>query len=1064
MKKFLSMILAALLIFSVMTPITVFAENGPYPNDFEKFENMDLENIDITELMNLKLSAIMFLDLNAIIDAPENALGLVYPEFEELPLPQVYSGATYDMESNTLTLKNVVSKTAILEVLGMGDDFKIKLEGYNELAAIISSGMEWGGSVTLIGDGELVLGRSKDSILSGLSITADETASFFHVEDSVKLKIYSNPDFFLDAVSIVGSTITDPAEIIKLGENTVCDTPVFETYTVEFFEQQEAYDLGWNYYDFYEFGLKKDGAYYIADAEYNEETYEPTGTYIVYALSYDEILDCYTISEHDKVSSFKGYKVLTELEPIYDESLGYYIGYVDFAEEEDIDLYKTIFYPEYKEPFDLCVDENGTKYGFYQFTYEYDDETTETYTYVYNLIDHPVYGLVAIEDEDKTTLDGLTPLKIGEKDYADCYISSDLVINNGGSIIEPEKIKNIKATSSGQGVQVTWSADPVADSYTVYRKTSGSSKWVKLDTIEADETTFVDKTAKSGKKYTYSVKASNFVGDGAFNSKGYTLTYYKAPTVSIKNTTKGVYLKWGKIDGATKYKIYRQTSGSSKWSLLDTVTGTSFTDKTAKSGTKYYYRVRAAKGDVMGGYNEVSKYFLSAPKLSTAKNSASGVTVEWKKVTGADGYNVYRKSGSGSYKKIGTTSKTSYTDKTAKSGTTYTYTVKAYKSKTESSYNTGLSRKYLAAPKAKTTVYTSSISVSWSKISGAKEYAVYRKASGETKYKKIATTSKTSYKDTNVKNNKTYYYQVKAINGKTTSGYDTVKQLFLSTPKLSSVKNTSSGVKITWKKITGAEGYKVYRKTGSGSFKLIGTTTNNSTYSYTDKSFEDGKTYTYTVKAYDGKYTSYYNTSGLKIKAKAPTIKKPSMNSLANTDKGVQVAWNPVSGADKYYVYRQLDGAKEWKRIAIVSESELAKDQYGYLLYIDETAENGKIYGYAVRTYDNGFLSDYAYAPNRYMAFLTPVNFISAQASADGVHLEWEVNEYAGGYVLQRKADGEEEFGFINCEPGETPTSAIDTNVISGTTYTYTIYARTNMNNGKDGWSAVGGTITVTVE
>ena len=655
--------------------------------------------------------------------------------------------------------------------------------------------------------------------------------------------------------------------------------------------------------------------------------------------------------------------------------------------------------------------------------------------------------------------------KIGEKDYADCYISSDLVVNNGGSIIEPKKIKNITATSTNQGVKVSWAADPVADKYRIYRKAEGAKKWTRLDTIEADETSFIDKTAKSGKKYIYTVKGYNFVGWGEFNSKGVTHTYYEAPDVTIKTTTKGVYLKWAKIAGATKYKIYRQTSGSSKWTLLDTIKGTSFTDKTAKSGKKYYYRVRSAKGDIMSGYNVVSKYFLSSPKLSSAKNSASGVKVEWKKVTGAEGYNVYRKSGSGSYKYIGKTSKLYYTDETAKSGTTYTYTVKAYKSKTESSYNSGLKLKYLAAPKVETKVYTSTIKVSWDKVSGAKEYAVYRKASGESKWTKLTTTTKTSYKDANVKNNKTYSYRVKAINGKTVSSYDTVKQLFLSTPKLSSVKNTDNGVKITWKKVSGAEGYKIYRKTGSGSFKLIGTTTNNKTYSYTDKDFEAGKTYTYTVKAYNGKYTGYYNKTGLKITTKAPTIKKPSMNSLTNAENGVQVAWTPVSGADKYYIYRQLDGAEDWERIAIVSEDELSKDQYGYyLLYVDETAENGKIYGYAVRAYDDGFLSDYAYAPNRYMVFLTPVNFISAENTAEGILLEWEANEYADGYVLQRKAEGEEEFRFVSCEPGETPTSAIDTNVLSGKTYTYTIYAQTNKGDGKDGWSAVGGTITVTVE
>lgn len=769
MKKFLSMILAVLLVFSIMAPITVFAENGPYPNDFE---NVDLENPDT--LTDLKMSAIMFMDFSAASDSIENAIGLVYPADAEMPLPEVYSGASYDMDTNTLTLKNAKSKTALLAVLGMGDDFKIKLEGYNELSGIMSVGMEWGGSVTLTGDGELVLGRSEEAFITGLTIEADETASFFHVEDTVKLKFYSNPDFLSDSVSIIGSTITDPNEIIKLGGNVVGDTPVFEKYTVDFFEQAEAYDLEWNYYDWYEFGLKKDGVYYIADTDYNEETYEPTGEYVVYAVSYDELLGCYTLSEYGKVKSLDGFTVITEFEPIYDENLGYYIGYTDYPEEED-DSYKTIFFPEYKVPFDLCVDENGTKYGFGQYAYEDDDGTTGVDIYVYNLIDHPTYGLVAVEDKTKTTLDGLTPLKIGEKDYADCYIPSDLVINNGGSIIEPAKIKNIKATSTNQGVKITWSADPVADRYRVYRKVDGSKKWTRLGTINADKTSFIDKTAKSGKKYIYTVKGYNFVGWGKFNSTGVTHTFYEAPDVTIKTTTKGVYLKWAKIAGATKYRIYRQTSGSSKWSLIDTVTSTSFTDKTAKSGKKYFYRVRAAKGDIMSGYNVVSKYFLSAPKLTSVKNSASGVKVSWEIVNGAEGYKVYRKTGSGSYEYIGKTSKLYYTDKATKSGTTYTYTVRAYKSKTNSSYKTGLKIKHLASPEVTAKVYAKSVKLSWDEVSGAKAYVIYRKTAGSSKWTKLTSTENISYKDTSVKKNTTYYYCVKAFNGNFVSGYDTIK-------------------------------------------------------------------------------------------------------------------------------------------------------------------------------------------------------------------------------------------------------------------------------------------------
>lgn len=1051
MKKGLSIILAVLMLCSVMAPITVFAENGPYPNDFE---NMDLEDIDILELMNLKLSAIMFLDLDAVGDAPENALGLVYPEFEDLPLPQVYSGATYDIETNTLTLKNIVSKTAVLSVLGMGDDFKIKLEGYNELAAIASSGMEWGGSVTLIGDGELVLGRNEDAFLTGLSITADETASFFRVEDTVKLKFYSNPDYYFNAVSIIGSTITDPSELIQLGGNVVCDDPIFEKYTIEFFEQAEAYDIEWNSLWYYDAAFKKDGVYYVGYEDYNPDTYVSTGKYELYTVSYDELLDCYvaTLYSEEPIKP-TGFKKVAEYEPVFDAERNCYIGYTDDAEDYPENTYKYLFYPDFPELFDLCVDENGKKYGFAQYKYEdLDDGTSGVDIYVYNLIEHPVYGTIAIEDTSRETLDGLTPLKIGEKDYADCYIASNLVINNGGSIIEPKKIKNIKATSNNQGVKISWDADPVAETYRVYRKLSGDDKWTRLATLDADETSFIDKTAKSGKKYIYSVKGVNFVGDGKLDN-GVTHTYYEAPDATIKTTTKGVYLKWAKVAGATKYKIYRQTSGSTKWSLIDTVTGTSFTDKTVKSGKKYTYRVRASKGDVMSGYNEVSKYFLSSPKLSSAKNSASGVKVSWAKVTGAEGYNVYRKTGSGDYKKIGTTASTAYTDKTAKSGTTYTYTVKAYKSKTESSYNSGLSCKYLAAPKVETKLYTSSINLSWDKISNAKEYAVYRKASGESKYQKIATTTGTSYKDTNVKNNKTYYYQVKAVNGKTVSSYKTVKQLFLSTPKLSSVKNTNVGVEFKWSKVSGADGYKVYRKSGSGDYKLIATTKKTT---FTDDTAKSGTAYTYTVKAYNENATSYYNKTGLSLRY----VETTGLYTADNVASGVQLRWTPAEKADKYYVYRKLDGESTYKQIDVVSADDLEKDEYGVCLYVDKTAKNGQVYFYDIKVSYKGTLSGFSTTAGRPVTRMETIDVTSATATSDGIKIKWEKSAYATAYRILRREKGTENYSYYSYVGNGKTTTALDQNVESGKTYEYAVIAIHDENNGKGGWSAIGGSKT----
>ena len=85
---------------------------------------------------------------------------------------------------------------------------------------------------------------------------------------------------------------------------------------------------------------------------------------------------------------------------------------------------------------------------------------------------------------------------------------------------------------------------------------------------------------------------------------------------------------------------------------------------------------------------------------------------------------------------------------------------------------------------------------------------------------------------------------------------------------MKSVTSTTKGVKLTWGKVTGAEGYYVYRKTGSGDWKKIGTVNDSTTLYYTDKTAKKGTTYKYTVRAFKGTTNSYYNTKGLTIKDK----------------------------------------------------------------------------------------------------------------------------------------------------------------------------------------------------
>ena len=230
-----------------------------------------------------------------------------------------------------------------------------------------------------------------------------------------------------------------------------------------------------------------------------------------------------------------------------------------------------------------------------------------------------------------------------------------------------------------------------------------------------------------------------------------------------------------------------------------------------------------------------------------------------------------RKESGGDWKTIKTVSSSnnSYTDKTTKNGVKYYYAVKAVKGDSLSYYESK-SFKYFGSPKATVANKTSAITVTWDKISGAKSYYVYRKAPGETSWKRIAIVTKNIYTDSNVKNGKIYKYTVKAYYSAYVSAYNTngyaVRRLL--TPTLKSVTSAKSGITFTWNKVTGATGYMVYRKTGNGGWQKIATVKGTSKISYLDKSAKKGVTYKYTVKAYYGTSTSYYNTKGLTIKDK----------------------------------------------------------------------------------------------------------------------------------------------------------------------------------------------------
>ena len=117
---------------------------------------------------------------------------------------------------------------------------------------------------------------------------------------------------------------------------------------------------------------------------------------------------------------------------------------------------------------------------------------------------------------------------------------------------------------------------------------------------------------------------------------------------------------------------------------------------------------------------------------------------------------------------------------------------------------------------------------------------------------------------------------------------------------ITKVANEKKGIRVTWPKTTLGSGYKIYRKTGTGSWVLIKTITNKSTLSYVDTSAVNGKYYTYTVRAYLGIIQSNYNKTGLSIyRLRTPYgISK----CVSNNPGEISLTWDKNGSASGYQI------------------------------------------------------------------------------------------------------------------------------------------------------------------
>ena len=292
---------------------------------------------------------------------------------------------------------------------------------------------------------------------------------------------------------------------------------------------------------------------------------------------------------------------------------------------------------------------------------------------------------------------------------------------------------------------------------------------------------------------------------------------------------------------------------------------------------------------------------------------------------------------------------------------------------------------------------TTSVTLSWKSVKGAKTYAVYSYNTSTKKYTKIATVSTTKYTVKNLTSCKTYVYAVKAVNGNFASFYSSLVKATTLPFQVNGIKATANlkSLVLSWSKVSGATGYTVYKYDASTKkYTALKTLTGTS---YTVSSLQPGTKYSFAVAAYNkdnayGKKSAVFTASTKAVTAPAQI----KITSATSTYYSATINWAADKNASGYFVYSYDKVAKKFTQIAKLGK---------VTTYTAKNLDPEKQYGYAVvgfKTYDKkdykGTRSAVKYITTAAVPTPAKIAISSSSSTLDTVIIRWNAASNASGY------------------------------------------------------------------
>lgn len=524
----------------------------------------------------------------------------------------------------------------------------------------------------------------------------------------------------------------------------------------------------------------------------------------------------------------------------------------------------------------------------------------------------------------------------------------DYIKINVGSYSEPGlAVKGFSSKPSSTGVTLSWNKVSSASGYEV--TVSCGDKVLYSEILSASILSV--NVPLSDSKVTYSAKIRAYKSDSSSKYNGeysvidsFTVLPPKVTGVTCSEISVSSFtLKWKAVSGVDGYQIRKLNKKTNSYETIVSTSKTGYTFTNLKAGTYDTYKVRAyvvSDGKKVYGTNSSAvncytyKYNMNIPSDFTVSNSY--VTVNFASISGAEKYYAYMlDSSKGKYVKCGESKKSLYQFNSLSEGNEYNVMIKSVK--TDNNEEIFLSEvKFIIKTLPGQVRGLKQVSsdggsavVSWTKTDGADAYRIYVYNSAKKVYSFVKEVKTNSYtfsglsplSDKKIKVRATVKNYGKKSYGKSSdslyiyTGPGKVKNLSFSQVKESSIS-------LSWKSLSGADGYKVYSvNTNTGKEKLLKTVSTNSC---TVSSLKSATDYSFIVRGYravNSKKITGSASSVLRVKTAPSAVKEIKVSD--NSTTGYTLSWGAVRGANGYSVYRYNSKTKKYELLSRTTKTRI---------------------------------------------------------------------------------------------------------------------------------------------